>query len=250
MNRRRFLVAGGAAAAGALAGCIGQAQEDGLDGASRGTIRVSSAGEVTAEPDMAVVQVGVQSTGADAESVRNELSTRSQSIREALLEAGVAEDDITTGRFYIRERREHRGEPAPDDGEPVPEDVYYVGEHTLTVEVDADDAAGVVDEAVAAGATDVGRVQFTLRPETRESLREEALEVAIDDAREDAERIASNVNRSIVDIKSIDAADGGVRPVYQEAADAGGDGGRAVPTELYPDDVTVSARVEIVYYIA
>ena len=109
-SRRAVLTTtGSVAAVSVLAGCLGSAQED--DGGSSGdprTVTVTEGGEVEAEPDIAVFQASVEATGDDANAVREELAERADALYDALVEFGIDEDAITTGRFNIRDRVDER----------------------------------------------------------------------------------------------------------------------------------------------
>ena len=257
MNRRDVLIGSGTAAAIALAGCLGSARTDGdgnpSDAAAR-TIAVTKSGEVEAEPDLARLSVGIESSGDSAAAVRDDLSARSEAVREALLEYGLEEDDVTTGRFDIRERVERYRETSdgPDgreEEETVEERSYYRGSHSLSVEIHDVDAAGeVIDVAVDAGADAIGRVEFTLSDEKREELREAALERALDAARAEADFVAAEVGAEVVEAKTIATSDGRVNPIRADVAFD--DVAESAPaTELHPDDVTVRATVDVKYRI-
>lgn len=248
MQRRELLLGGGAAAATALAGCLGSARENDQTRTTESarTIRVQASGEVNAEPDLAVLRVGIEATGDSAESVRADLAERSAAVRDALLEFGLDEEDVTTGRFDVRRRPDERPDPRGDGG--TGEDAAYEGTHALTVEVgDVDRVGAVIDAAVAAGADSVGSVRFTLSETRRAELRERALAEALESARSEAEFVAGEVGASIVEVQSVDTSGGDVGPAL-EHADAETAGG-APPTELHPDEVTVSATVVVAYEI-
>lgn len=256
MRRRELLTGTAAATTALLAGCIGGAEEGGGDGTSSDarTITVSASGEAEADPDLAVVQVAVEARGEDAESVRDELAERADDLRGALLAYGLEEDQVTTGDFRIRERVDERAIEARDD-EPrteadVREHVYYEGTHGLTAEVEAvEDAGEVVDVAVDAGADDVDRVQFTLSEARRAELREEALEGAIADARSEADFVAGELDASVLEARRVDTSGGRLSPVRAEVADYAMEDDADPATDLHPDDVTVSASVDVEYLI-
>lgn len=251
MRRREVILGSGTVAAAALAGCLGSAQETGEDepsGGSTRTIRVSASGEVKAEPDLAILDVAVQATGDDAESVRSELATRSEEVRNAIIEYGIDEEHVTTSRFYVRERVDRRAMERdgadPRSAEDSEEYRYYEGTHAFRVEVHDVEAAGeVVDVAVDAGADEIGRLEFTLSENRRDELRDEAITGAIEDARSEAEHVAEQIDASIVEVRTVDTSDGRVHPVREEVALAGGDGAQS--TQFQPGDVTVGATVEV-----
>ncbi|MFO7833759.1 MAG: SIMPL domain-containing protein [Halohasta sp.] len=236
MKRRQLLGSTGAVAAAAFAGCLGGGS-GGSDGDER-TITVSKSGEVTAEPDMAVVRAAVEATGDDQTAVRDELSQRADRLTEALQDAGIDAEAITTDRFDIRDRTDRR--PA-EEAESGP---TYVGVHAFRIEVDDADAAGeIVDTAVEAGADDIGRIGYTLSEERQAELREEALQSALEAARTEAEFVAGEVDASVGDVVTVDTDQDRVSPAYETAEDDAG--GRS--TELRPDDVTVRATATVSY---
>lgn len=244
MRRRQLLVGGGTVATAALAGCIGSAQTE--SGSDVRTLRVSKSGEVTAEPDLAVLTASIEAAGDTAGRVRDELSTRSDELYNGLIEAGISEDSITTGRFTIRERTDSR---RIDQREESPAASQYRGIHSFRIEIREIESVGaIIDTAVDSGADSIDGVEYTLSDTKQATLREEALESAISDARSEAEFIAREVDASIVEVQSVDTSDGRVSTVrreveYAAAADSSGS------TELRPDDVTVRATADVTYTI-
>ncbi|SFR99557.1 hypothetical protein SAMN05216559_2228 [Halomicrobium zhouii] len=269
MNRRELIVASGGIAATALSGCLGlgsgnadvpaQQSSPTVEERTGQTVIVSNTGEVQGEPDLAILDVGVEASGDSAGAVRSELATRSEELRTALLEFGLDEDAVTTSRFHISDRVDRRRmeeEGVRPDSPEAEEYVYYEGTHAFSVEVAAiDDVGGVIDAAVDGGADRVGRVTFTLSDERRTELREEALRKAIQGARTEAEAIADEVGTSIAETTVVDASDGRVSPVHREvafeaAATATETAGDGAATGVHPGDVTVTADVRIQYRMA
>lgn len=273
MKRREMLVAGGTVVATALAGCAGSPDTNSNDvGAQDGnattpgsatgrSITVGSTGEAKGEPDLAVVQLAVQTSADAAGDARADLAEGGEDVRTALLEFGLAENAITTQRFQIRERLDRRRMEEdgvrPSSRAEAEKYIYYEGTHSFTVEVaDIEQVGGVIDTAVGAGADEIDRVTFTLSEERRATLREEALKEALQNARSEAETIASQVGASIVEAEVVDASNARVSPVRREVATAGGDAG-GMPTEapapstgVEPGDVTVTAEVHVQYEMA
>ena len=245
MNRRRFVTGTGAGLTVILAGCLSSAQEsdDDQSGTEQpvepddgsATVEVSGSGTVDEDPDMASFRVAVESSRSSADDVRTELAEDSEALIDALLDAGIDEDDITTERYDIRDHRQRSG---------------YEGTHAYRVDVYDVDAVGeIIDVAVEAGADDVGRVQFSLSEAVRDELRSVALERALDDARRDAEIIASAKGVEIVGVVTVSTQDTDVQPFrgeYLALTDAEDD---AASTEIQDGPVTVSAHVNVVYAI-
>ena len=266
MERRTFLMTAGAATAAAVSGCIGDVASGENAGGSNepaGTARaitVSADGEVSGDPDLAVIRFAIEARGDTAEEVRAELAADADALVEALQAEGIPDEDISTDRFRIRERIDRRR--AERDGVEHEDDLtdehrYYEGTHRYEVEVDDVERVGeVIDAAVSAGADDVGRVTFTLSDERREELREEALREALRNARSEAEVIAEEVNAEIVEVVLVDTSDGRITPVRREAPVADdAPAGTPTPqqesgTTMEPGDVTVTVSVQAQYEMA
>jgi uncharacterized protein len=250
MRRRTLLTATTAAATTALAGCLAESDEGdrdplaaaaGIEGEvddreAAATIQVAGSGEAESEPDLAALSVTIEESGSEAESVRGNLAERADDLHDALVEAGVDEEGITTGRYDIREQRQGTG---------------YEGVHAYEVEVEDVDAVGeVIDTAVDAGADSVGRVTFTLSDDRREAARAEALEEAVDAARSEAEVLAGAKDADLVGVVTVSTTGTDLRPhegAVMETDDAADED--TAPTEIEEGPVSVSARVEVVYAI-
>ncbi len=200
------------------------------------SVSVSASGEVTADPDRAVLDIGVEASASDAETVRQRLSENVSEMRAALEEIGITDDQIETSRYIIREDHESRRSEGP---------TRYIGTHSFEIEINDTDAVGtVIETAVNNGGTNVGQVSFTLSEETRDELREEALSNAMDNARSDAEVLAKNANLTITGVTSASTGHVDVRPYYAEAQTAAsGD----ASTSIESGPVSVSAQVQVTY---
>lgn len=253
MDRRKFITIGGTTALGALAGCLSTAQED--DASQPGTtqstskITVQKTREVTGDPDRATVEAGVETRADTVTEVRNTLTTTSEEIREALLDYGIEEDALTTTQFDIHEDHQYR-RAQEDPRVEEPEQPRYIGRHILLIELtDIDDVGPVIDLAVDAGATRIGRIEFTVSDETREELREQALQQAIQAAETEATLVADETNTEISRVVRVDTTDSQVIPYRTEFAAASLDSAEAPPVRIEPNDVSVRASVTIEYRI-
>lgn len=248
MIRKRFLAPIAVAILLVTAGCmggvigIGDADSSGTDvneeraEGERSTISVGAAGEVTAEPDRAILYVGVEATADDPETARERVAENVSTLKEALAEIGIDDDQVTTQHYTIREDRESRRGDT--------EATKYRAIHSFEIDIDNVDEVGtVIETAVNSGATNVGRVQFTLSDKSRSELREQALANAMSNARDDAEILAENANLTIVDVVSVSTNSGNVHP-YRAEADMAASG---TSTNIESGPVTVSAQIQVTY---
>jgi hypothetical protein len=236
----------------ALSGCLAPLQADGgaddasaqqvanaqqLSDAPGRTITVSGDGEVSTEADLTVLTVAVTATASSADDARAQVAERSETMRQALRDAGVPDDAVTTAHFRVGPQYNYDGKERNVTG--------YQAVHAYTIEVAPDRAGEVIDVAVGNGADEVQGVTFTLTDETRADLREEALRAAMDAARTDADTLADAANLSIAGVHSVSTS-GGFTPVdtrvAYETADAGG-----ASTSFEPGPVTVTATVSVTY---
>ncbi|MDS0473442.1 SIMPL domain-containing protein [Natrinema sp. 1APR25-10V2] len=243
MDRRQFLAASTVGLAATVAGCAGSplstadSGSDGNQSAGRGEITVSANGEVEAEPDRAIVSVGVEASGESAEAVTDELATGAEQLRATFDELGIPEENVEEGQYRISPVRRRTGEEAGFEG-------THSFEVTLT---DVDRVGEVIDAAVAAGADDVGYVNFTLQEETRAELRKDAIDAALANADAEAAHIADNRGVSLEGTTAVTTGGVQVHPVRQEAMASGDAAGDAPPTEIDAEPVSVSASVTVTY---
>ena len=213
------------------------------DGSTGRTISVSAGGSVTADPDKAVLHVAAQATADSASEARERLAENVSSLRSALVDAGIPEDNVTTEYYNIRQVNEPRKPTETGDSGAA---TRYRATHALSIEIDDVDRVGeIIQVAVDSGATDVRHVEFTLSDATRDELRDTALRQAMSNARADADVIASAAELEIDDVLSASTGGTHVSPYRAEmtaAADAGG-----AATSIDSGPVTVTAQVQVTY---
>ncbi len=149
------------------------------------TITVSGFGTAAGEPDVAYTELGVEITDPDLATAFAQTAETMNAVIAALVEAGVAREDIqTTGvNVYPQERFDPMGASA------TPERVYLVRN---TVRVTARDVAQVetlITTAVAAGANTIYNLNFGI--EDSSALEQAARLDAVEDARNRANQLAS-----------------------------------------------------------
>ena len=245
---RRLTAAVGIALLVALAGCAGIAgtaddigagtnAASGDQPALERSIEVTASGEATAEPDRATIRVAVTATGDSSAVVRDDLAAADESLRAALTDWGVDEDDIRTDQYDVRESYETRENPNR---------TTYQGVHRYAVTIDDVDAVGeVIDVAVDAGANEVQRIEFGLSEEREREVRAAAIENAMANADDDAAVLANASGLEVTGAYRVSTADSGVTP-YRVAETADASGG-AASTGIETGDVTVRVNVNVLY---
>ena len=198
--------------------------------AARG-IQVVGNGVVHAKPDMAWLTVGVQTQAQSAQDAQNQNNQQMDNVIAALKGKGIAEQDIQTSGvslnpFYEREQTV----------------TGYIATNTVRVRVaDIAVVGELLDAAIAAGANQVGGVQFGLTNEG--PLYQQALAEATKDARAKADALAQALGVTITGMEAVveEVSGGPIVPVAADVAQA------ASRTPIEPGELSVRAQVRVVY---
>ena len=209
------------------------------------TISVSGSGKVTVEPDKAEVYIRILTEADDASSAQESNADLAAKVRNALQNKGVKEDDMETSSYYLYPKTSWSHETGESR-------IYgYSVTHVLKVETKLIDKTGdLVDAAVRAGANGLDSVNFMLSDELRDSAYRQALEKASTDAKQKAVSITRALGVNLGSITSISESGAIYYPYRYASPSKGYDMAEsAVPTEISPQDIEVSANVGVIYEI-
>lgn len=209
------------------------------EGPARRTITVEGTGQVSLEPDLARISIGVQTENRDAQQAVEDNNDQVEAVLSALEDMDVAPEDIQTANFSIR-RQEDR-EPKPElEGDSESTASRYVVNNTVRVTLrDLDTLGNVLDEVVSAGANTIHGIQFDATG--KEDANRQALELAVKDARARAEAIAEAAEVEVGEVVQVETFGGG--PVFAAEREEMADTGRAVPISAGQLQISVNARV-------
>ncbi len=162
-----------------LAGCaVASAQQATqvqlkIDSTNR-TLTVSAEERVTADPDLAILHIGFQTPPSDAKTAYDLGAKTSNDIVSALKLAGIPENAIRSENQHLNSEsgKLHKFRLVQE----------------WTVKSPPERAAEILDVAVAAGATDSGRIDWTLKDLS--ALEDQALAKAAVRAKADAAALA------------------------------------------------------------
>lgn len=202
-------------------------------------ISVSGQGRADVSPDMAVVNIGIVTTGKTAQLAQAENARVASDVTAALGQLGIFSKDIQTHYTMspVYEKGDYR------------KAVGYRANNTITVTVnDVAKAGQVIDAALSSGATDVNGLSFGLKD--AKSVRNTALQMAVQDARSKADAIAAALGVKIVGIQNV-KEDGGNFARYEvaNARLAKLDGAAMADTPVNAGTVEVNAEVHIDFQI-
>jgi len=204
------------------------------------TLSVNGNGTITLEPDIASINIGVQTEGANAQEAVNSNNEQSQQLFRALSGVGIADEDIKTSNFSIYPRQER-------DNEGQPTGITYVVNNTVSVTVrDLDQIGSILDSAVQVGANTINGIQFDV--EDREAAQQQAMVAAVENARARAEVLATAADVSLGDVLSIQTYLGSATPIPYEKTFAMADtAASSVPVS--PGEMQIMVDVSVVYEI-
>src|SRR6266850_5553086 len=142
-------------------------------------ISVTGEATVSVPPDLALVEGGVTSEAKTAREASDANNAAMGKVLQAFKGAGIEAKDVQTSRLSLQPQS------APNRSGP-PAIVGYRASNRVTIRVrDVTKVANVIDTLVAAGANDIGGINFMVSQASK--LLDEAREQAVADARRKAE---------------------------------------------------------------
>lgn len=181
---------------------------------------------VTTTPDLAVIHLGVQTTGYDLSQIQSENAQVSQNIIDALKQAEVTE--IKTIQYSIDKMYDY------DDGTKI--DKGYSVKHIFEIKTDDIEQIGnLIDIAVNMGANIVESISLELSDP--ELYYQQALNLAIDNAIEKAKSITTNLNIKLNPVP-VRIVEGTASPIPMQQFQR-----EAVTTPIVPGELTIEALV-------
>lgn len=212
----------------------GQAQTSADESPSR-TVTVSGSGRVSATPDTAIINIGVETQADTAEAALSDNSERMQELIDSLKESGIAAENIQTTSINLRAQYEEEAR-INSDGRRL---VGYRAVNMVEVRVtDLDNLGEILDTAVQAGGNQIQGIRFEISDSAE--LQDQARAAAVENARDKAEQLATLTESELGQVISIDETSRTPGPVVRmEAADAAA----AVPVEAGSQMIEVQVQV-------
>jgi len=212
-------------------------------GLQQSGIWVSGTGDVMVDPDLAIIQLGVE---AQADTVAEAQSSAADAMNEvvaALTANGIADKDIQTQRYNISKMTEW----VEYDKEPVT--TGYRVTNIVTAKVRNVDNVGAVIDAVAQAGGDLTRIDsISFTVDEPEPYFDEAREEAIKEAMAKAEQMASAAGVTLGDLVYITES-GGYLPKAYPMMSYGADAYYESGTPISTGELEISVSVQIGYEI-
>lgn len=205
------------------------------------TIEVRGHGEAHATPDLAFLNLAIETHAVTAQDCANLNADLAQKVVKALEGQLQGKGRVWTGGYSLYPEYGDQSE------QKKPVIVGYRAENSITVQTGAIDLlGGLIDTAIAAGANRINFLNFALQDDGR--ARGEAIAKASKDAQAQAQALAAALGVKLKEITRASTvaepqpAAGEPRMMAMAAA-------VNVPTPVQPNEITVPATVSLVYEI-
>ncbi len=204
------------------------------------TIAVTGTGQVLIAPDVADMSFGVTVRRDRATASTQDAAQEMTKVVAALKAAGVADKDIQTSDISVQPVYDYSGNNPVLTG--------YETDNTVAVTLrDLTKVGPTIDDAVNAGATNVGGITF--RMDDPSKAEAQARDQAMADAKGKADALASAGNVTITGIQSISEISSPTPVPFPYAARGAAAGDTSAVTPVEPGNITTEVTVSVVYLI-
>lgn len=210
-----------------------------VSGIARNTIMVSGVGTASGEPDVAYVEIGVETIDADLSAAFDSANAQITAVIDAIVGMGIAREDIQT--TYLNVYQEDIYDP--NTGVNTGEFRFHVQNFVRVTVRNIDQVGEVVTTGVNAGANRVNGLTFGILDQT--AIASEARLDAVADARQRAQELAAAFGMQIGELVYVEEIVGS--NVYPVAYGRGGgmDIAQSVPVE--GGQLQLSIQIEAVF---
>ena len=199
-------------------------------------IIASAVGETRITPDRATLSLAVETQGGSAAAAASDNARLQARVIDAVKVAGVAAPQIRTSGYNVS--------PEYSGGKTV-KVTGYRAHNTLQIEIRNIDAIGkVIDAALGAGATNIGRL--SLYSSSTDTARRDALAKAVTKARAEAQAAASAAGGSLGQLVELAIEPYGLPRPYEQVAVTGAmmsSAREGAPTPVETGELVIQAAV-------
>jgi len=163
-------------------------------GSDRKTIEITATEKILVAADIATIKIGYQNLSAAKDAAYTENTRTANKIIKAILDAGVPKEAIETESVKLEQEQERYG--AKSD-----QPVKYSASQEWQIHSAASDAQRIVDIAIAAGANQIGGVEWSVK--NPDELEARAYAAALNRAKILGEQTAYNTGLKLGEIISV-----------------------------------------------
>lgn len=214
------------------------------------TISVTGTATTSVDPDLLVVQFGVEVQKTTAKEALDANSQLMTAVVDAIRAVGITDNEINTAQLTIYPVYESYQEK--ETGIYRQKLVGYAVSNIIRVETkNLSLASDIIDSGVSAGANRVDSVYYTLSPQRQMQVSDDLLSEAIINAKSKAEKALAPLDYQIIGVKHVSLTDFGYPPppipYYKGAFDAMAES--AIRTPVFSSDQDVSTTASVVFII-
>ena len=207
-------------------------------------IWVNGSGKVSAIPDMAILQLGIEAQAASVAEAQSQAAVAMDAVMASLIDSGVAEKDIQTRYFNIN--RVTRWDEVK--GQEVV--IGYRVTNMVMAEIREMDKVGAVIDAVALAGGDLTRINgINFSVEDPSAYHKEARAKAMTDAAARAEQLAELAGVELGKPIYISESSYSPAPIYRQDFYVEAAGAPMKETPISPGEMEISLNVQVVYSI-
>ena len=207
-------------------------------------LTVSETGMVSVTPDIAKINLGIETQGQSLKEVQNMANAKSKTLLDSLKRLDIDEKDIKTVSYNVY--------PEYDYSSRTPRITGYRVSTSYEVKIkDFDKVNEVLALAGDNGANVVGNISFEVNDKTKEELTNKAREEAVSKAKTKASDLAKITGITLGKIINVQESDNnGIRPVpsYDTKMAIGGALQESTPN-ITPGETEISVTVTLSYEV-
>lgn len=242
MQKKLFVIVSLLVIAAMVAGCTPTVIESGSgEQPPVRTIAVNGTGSVTANPDVAYINIGVHTQDADPKTALSSNTTQVQDVIKAIKAIGVTDDEIQTSNFYVYPSTQYG-----PNGEML--DTIYMVDNTVYVTVkDLTKLGEMLETVVSSGANNINGITFDITD--KEALASEAREKAVANAIAQAEDIAGAAGVELGELMYVNVYYSGTTYPQYEGKGGGGGYSADLSVPVSAGKMVITAEVNMTYKI-
>jgi uncharacterized protein len=203
------------------------------------TITVTGTGMVTLTPDIAYVNIGVQTQDASATVAMDDNNTRAAAIIAAIKTFGIADKDLQTTNFSIYPQQQY------DNNGTITGVIYQVNNTVYVTVRDLTKLGDMLDATVKAGANSINSITFDVADKS--DALTQARQAAVAEALKQANELTGATGVSLGDVQTISYYDSTPSPIAYTARAADMANAASVPVQA--GSMQITTTVTIVYEI-
>ncbi|WP_223423745.1 SIMPL domain-containing protein [Tateyamaria pelophila] len=194
-------------------------------------LSVVGSGQVAAEPDMAVISLGVAHQAETARVAMDMVNAEASALLAALAALDIAPRDVQTEQLSVSPLWDNSNQTRSIDG--------YVARNTVSVRVrDLPRLGAVMDAALSAGSNEFDGLRFTVQDPAQ--LEAQARKAAVEDAMARAADLAEAAGVTLGPVVTLTEQGGRGQPMMMAAA-------RSEDMAIATGEVTISASVSMTF---